>query len=218
MGYDNMTKILLVRHGQTTANLSEIFAGYTNAQLLKQGYQQAKLTAKFIVENYKVDKVYSSDLDRAYETGKAVADLLHMDVIREKGIREINGGDWEGVKFVTLAEKYPEAFKIWLTDLKNARCTRGESVEELAERVMATLKRIAEENEGKTVVVVSHGTPIRVVQCLAQKGDLQGLTDIPWASNASVTELEYQEGLWKCIAASMDEHLGELVTALPETV
>ncbi len=213
-----MTKILLVRHGETTANRSEIFAGYTNAQLLERGRIQASLTAAFLIKNYKIDQVYSSDLDRAYETGKAVGDLLGKDVIIESDMREINGGDWEGVKFNVLLEEDAEAYGIWLTDLKNARCTGGESVDELKERVMNAMTKLAEKNKEKTIVVVSHGTPIRVIECMAKYGNLDRLSEVPWASNAAVTELEYRDGIWECISANMDEHLGEVRTVLPENI
>lgn len=179
---------------------------------------QAKLTADFVVNNYQVDKVYSSDLDRAYETAKAVADLLGLEVSKEKGMREIFGGAWEGVEYAVLEKTDPEAYALWLKDVGHSRCTEGESVEELGQRIMSTLTRIAEANDGKTVLVATHATPIRVMQSLVETGGLDEMKDIPWVTNASVTLMEYTDGKWECIAVSMDKHLGELRTALPKNV
>ena len=213
-----MTTILLIRHGETWANREHLFVGFTEAMLTDIGYQQAELTAEYVVQNYKVDKVYASDLKRAYETGKAVADRLGTEVIKEKGMREIFAGAWEDTKFSTLCEQYPEEYNTWLNDVGKARCVDGESVEELGNRVFATLTRIAEENEGKIVVVASHATPIRVTQSLIEQKNLTDMQQIPWVSNASVTEIVYENNEWRMVSVSKDEHLGELRTVLPSNV
>ena len=213
-----MTKILLIRHGETVANRGGIFAGYTDSQLTDIGYKQAEKTAQYVTEHYKVSGVHASDLQRAFETGKAVADCLGIEVIPEKGMREIFGGAWENVKFAELCEKYPDEYGVWLHDIGKCKCVDGESVEELRERVMETLTRIAFKNEGKTVVVATHSTPVRVVQCLIEHGDLTKMREVPWVSNASVSEIEYCDGEWKCIAMGQDIHLGELCTVLPDNV
>ena len=67
-----MTRLLFVRHGQSKANLDGVFAGQIDPALTELGCRQAECTAEFIAENYKVDAVYSSDLQRAYQTGLAV--------------------------------------------------------------------------------------------------------------------------------------------------
>ena len=213
-----MTRILLIRHGEGVANRRDVFSGYSDVALEEKGRLQAAWTAKFVTEKYHIDKVYASDLQRALETGKAVADLLGMEVIPEQGVREINGGDWEGVPFSELPIRFPEDYHTWMTDIGWVRCTGGESTEELGKRVYETLTRIACENEGKTVVVATHATPIRAMQTLIEKGDIAKMQSVSWVSNTSVTELEYHEGMWKCIAVGQDAHLKEFRTKLPENV
>ena len=66
----------MIRHGQSCANVEKYFAGHLNSPLTALGVSQAQLTAQYIFQHYCVDHVYASDLDRAYLTGKAVADLL----------------------------------------------------------------------------------------------------------------------------------------------
>ena len=213
-----MTRVLLIRHGETWANRRAEFAGFTDAILTELGCAQAEKTAEFVLANYKVDKVYASDLQRAFNTGKAIADKIGVEVIPEKGMREIFGGLWEDVPYATLCERYPEEYGVWLNDIGKSVCTEGESTVELGERVFGTVKRIASENEGKTVVIATHATPVRVTQTLIEYGNLDNMQNVPWVSNASVTELICEDGKWRVVKASMDEHLGKMKTVLPDDV
>lgn len=212
-----MTTLLLIRHGESEANHQRIFAGQINPDLQPDGLLQAELTAKYIAGKYKVDKVYASDLIRAYKTGKALAELLGMEVVPDKKLREINAGEWEGKHFSDLPNLYPEDFYVWLHDMGHAHPTGGESVRELGDRIMAELTKIAEENDGKTVAVATHATPIRAVQSILETGSVDAMSKISYVSNASVTELGY-DGEWKLVSVGTDEHLGAMRTALPSNV
>ena len=209
-----MTTLLLIRHGESEANRHGIFAGQINPDLQEEGVKQAELTAEYIAENYKVDKVYASDLTRAYRTGECVAKRMGLSLETDKNLREINAGDWEGVLFTELPEKYPEDFNMWMTDMGRAHPTNGESVRELGDRVMAALTKIALENDGSCVAVATHATPIRAVQSIMETGSVDGMSKIHYVSNASVTILTF-DGEWKLEAVGIDEHLGALKTALP---
>ena len=213
-----MTTLLLIRHGQSIANLEKRFAGQWNAELTETGIKQAKLTAQYIKENYNVSKVYASDLSRAFETGKCVSDILGIEIIPNKNLREICAGNWESMTFDDIRAKYAEDFSVWTNDMGHSRCSGGESVAELAKRVISALTEIAQENDGKTVAIATHATPIRVTQSMVQTGSLDQILSIPWATNASVSELEYNDGKWAFKKISIDSHLSELVTTLPANV
>ncbi len=213
-----MTTILLIRHGESQANRKNIFAGHLDIELEEQGVLQAQKTARYIAENYKVDKVYASDLKRAYETGKALADLLGLPITADKDLREIDGGEWDEKNFDTLDTLFPEDFGLWRRDLGKAKCTGGESVAAVGERVMAAVTRIAEENAGKTVAIATHATPIRTMQCLVDSGTMENMKNYEWVSNASVSEFTYENGMWKIVEMSHDAHMGDMRTALPEGV
>lgn len=213
-----MTTLILVRHGESTANRQRIFAGHYDAELQDRGLEQARKTAKYLVKNYKIDKVYASDLKRAYVTGKCTADLAGVEIIPDAALREIRAGKWDGMKFDDIITTYPDDYGVWMNDIGRARATAGESVTELCERVMKKLTQIATENDGKTVVIATHATPIRVTQSTVQTGGLEKMKDIPWVSNASVSVLEYDGGKWEFKLISEDKHLGELSTSLPKIV
>lgn len=212
-----MTKLILIRHGESEANAEGVFAGQINPDLEQKGLDQASLTAKYVADNYKVDKIYSSDLQRAYKTALCLADITGLEVEKNQNLREIFAGDWEGLTFDQLQEKYPEEYGVWLNHIGKARCTGGESVAELGNRVMDALTKIAQSNAGKTVAVATHATPIRAMQSLVETGGLDEMENIPWVSNASVSVFEY-DGEWKIVSLSVDSHLAELKTVLPKNV
>jgi len=213
-----MVTLILIRHGESQANRQRIFAGQIDPDLQNKGIKQAKLTAKYIVEHYNVDKIYSSDLQRAYKTALCLAEELNIEITQDKNLREIHGGEWEGIKFSDLPVKYPKEFNIWMNHIGLSCCVGGESVKQLGDRIMRAITKIAEENEGKTVAVATHATPIRAVQSIIQSGSVEAMENIPWVSNASVTVLEYDNNVWKIIEVSKDEHLAELKTELPTSV
>lgn len=213
-----MTTILLVRHGESTANLEELFAGDYDAPLTPLGHTQAECTANFVLNNYKVDAVFSSDLARAYDTGKHIADKLQLPVQTDKGLREINGGLWEAKPFARLGDTHPEEYRLILNDIGNAWCPEGESVAQLDRRVWETVCRIAREHEGKTVVIATHATPVRVVQWHMTGLPADAMQSIPWVSNASVTELKWENGTLSPVKVGQDAHLADMRTFLPSTI
>ncbi len=213
-----MTTVLLIRHGESAANRDDMFAGHYDAELLPRGFEQAAASAKYIKENYKVDRVYASDLQRAYNTGKCVADAFGLDVTPDASFREIDAGHWDAVTFDDIYKKYPEEFTVWMNDISRGYCPGGETITELGERVFGAIGRVVRENEGKTIVIASHATPVRVAYTLAKYGTLDKTQEIPWPSNASVSVLYYDNGKWSCGDYSIDEHMGELCTFLPEGV
>ena len=213
-----MTTLLLIRHGQSQANLTRCFAGHLDAPLTQLGQQQAACTAEFVANAYSVDAVYGSDLLRAFDTGEAVARKVGLKTEPDAQLREIEAGRWEGVAFSQLEQDFPEDYGLWLRDIGNSRPTDGESVAELARRIDGALRRIAEENPGKTVVIATHATPIRVTQWNLSGQPLSYMKEIPWVSNASVTELFYENGNFRLGKIAQDGHLAELKTSLPANV
>lgn len=213
-----MTRIILVRHGMSKSNENKTFTGQGNSPLNEIGLKQAELTAAYITENFEPDVIYASDLDRAFKTAQAVAKCVGKEVIPNKNLREVDAGEWDGLTFDELNERFGEEYKKFRCDIGNAVCTGGESVRALAERVTAEIRRIAEKNSGKTVVIGTHATPIRAAMCVFAHRPVEDMKDIPWVSNASVTVLDYENGEFTFERVSADEHLKELVTVLPSNV
>ena len=211
------TTIYLVRHGQSMGNLNDQFIGHTDIALTELGYRQAEMAAAYL-KDIPIDAIYSSDLQRAYNTALATARVKGLPVTKTAQMREVFGGKWEGECFSELHKLYPEDFGCWCTDFGTCRCTVGESVWELQCRIVGEVRRIAEENPGKAVAIFCHATPIRVFRAHCDGADTQTMGAIPWASNASTTVAEYENGEFKLVQYSIDHYMGDLVTALPDDV
>lgn len=208
------THLYLIRHGESEANKIDAFAGHSQFKLTEQGRAQAQKVAEYLSTMH-VDAIYASDLPRAYQTSLPTAARLGLEVIPTKGMREINAGDWEGRTFTDLQTNDP-AYATWMTDIGHARPTGGESVTELQARVLAEIERIARENDGKSVLIFTHATPIRTfaAHCAGKTADT--MREIPWMSNASVTHATYERESREFTMIEYDKHdfMGDLVTVL----
>lgn len=213
-----MTTFLLIRHGESESNLKRFFAGQCDVALTPLGHQQAQCTAEFIAANYHVDAVYASDLQRAYDTGVHIASCFDLPVHSEPGLREIFAGQWQGKAFDTLETVYAESYRHWLGNIGNACCPGGETVAQLAERVNNAICRIAEENPGKTVAIATHATPIRTLVWRTTGLPLSEIKHVPWVSNASVSELRWDNGILTPVRISQDAHLADMQTRFPPNV
>ena len=213
-----MTTLLLVRHGLSLANREKFFAGQADVPLLPMGQLQARATGAFLREHYAAHKVYASDLVRAGETGQILAQILGCPLETDKGLREIYAGAWQEKTFDYLTEHYPEGYGVWRQDIGKAQCPQGESVAEMGLRVREALTRICRDNPGKTLVIATHATPIRAMESWAKFLDFSRMGELPWVSNASVTELFYEDGVWQLGKVSQDAHLQDLRTVFPANV
>ena len=211
------TKFIMIRHGFSVANNEKRFAGHSDFPLTDLGKIQAERCAEALKDE-KIDVIYASDLSRAFETAVPIARSHKLEIVPHKGLREIFAGEWEGKAFSELEEEYPESFGVWKNDLANAHPDGGESICQLYNRILATMKELANENEGKTICIATHATPVRSV-CTASMGlDCAGMSKIGWSANASISIFEYEDGKFTALEASRTEHLGDLTTKLPKNV
>ncbi len=210
--------LIVVRHGQSVANLEGKYAGHYNTPLTDAGKLQAEKSAEYVAEKYKIDAVFSSDLDRAYETAKALGDKVGIEVVKSAEIKEIFCGTWENMKVTDVAAEYEEDYKVWVNDFCNCRPTNGESVKEHYERIVRAFEKLAKEYAGKTAYVATHGTPIRVLMAETCGAGLEKIAEVPWASNASLTFIDYKDGKLVAGKTSFDDHLAEMKTQVPKGV
>lgn len=213
-----MTKIFIIRHGQSIANFIGKFAGHSDFDLTELGHRQASLAADYLFEREKVDAIYASDLLRAYNTAVPFAKKYNLPITASKELREIYAGKWEGLSFDQIAKLYPKDFSDWMNDFSNARCTEGESVAELYERVRSYVCRIADENDGKTILIATHATPVRAVNCFAMGYGADGMAEASFCGNASLNSFTYENGIATVIDTNVNEYLGELATEVPAKI
>jgi len=211
------TNIYLIRHGESEGNLHNMFLGHYDLDLTEKGVSQAKVTAQYL-KNIEVDAIYSSDLKRAYSTALCTAVLINKPIIKNKALREIFAGEWEGLPFMDIGKTYKESFDTWLNNFGHAVCDGGESVEELKKRFVNAVLEIATANEGKTVFIFTHATPIRLLAAHCLGKGIDEYKSVPWSANASVTHVVYSEGRFELIEYSKADFMGDLVTRFSSNI
>ena len=211
------TVVYVVRHGESEGNRRDAFVGHTDVELTDIGRAQARNVAAYF-ENITIDAIYSSDLKRAHETAEYTAQTKGLSVMDDPRLREIQAGEWENRTFTELANAYPREYDLWLHDIGRSACVGGESVAALQNRVQRAVQELVCQNPGKTIAIFCHGTPIRALKAAWDGVGTEGMKEIPWASNASVTKAEYSNGIFTVLDYSIDGFHGELVTKLPENV
>ncbi|NUW42855.1 bifunctional RNase H/acid phosphatase [Nonomuraea rhodomycinica] len=161
------TSLLLLRHGETPLSVERRFSGLGDPELTPHGLAQAAAAAERLSRPpYRLDAIVSSPLSRARRTAQAVADMSGLAVEVDDDLRETDFGAWEGHTFTEVQRRWPEELKRWLAD-SDAAPPGGESFTQVAERVQRARDRLLERYEGRTVLVVSHVTPIKTVLRLA---------------------------------------------------
>jgi broad specificity phosphatase PhoE len=156
-----VTELLLVRHGETDWNRERRFQGHADTPLNEKGREQAHALAAELAGE-QIDAVYTSDLSRARETAEIVAARLGADVVPLRELREIDVGDWEGLTWPEIEERFPEGAEAW--HVNGAGWEAGETYEQLGERIVPALLRIAERHPSERILVVGHGGTIRATR------------------------------------------------------
>jgi probable phosphoglycerate mutase len=152
--------MLLARHGETEWNRVGRWQGHADQPLNETGRRQAAELAAALTGDG-VAAVYSSDLRRASETARVVGDVLGLPVTEDPALREIDVGSWSGLTRDEVRERYPDGFERWLGGEIGHD---GESREQLTDRVVGAVERIAAAHDEETVLVVTHGGAIRALR------------------------------------------------------
>ena len=187
-----MTKIFLIRHGETEWNRVGKLQGISDIRLSPEGINQAHLLAEHTPFNA-VDAVYSSDLVRAVMTAKILSDKFNLPIIRERGLRETNFGDWEGRFLSDLAKENPNGFSNFFTRPDKVQPPGGETFLQSQARIMNALDEIIADNEDRNIIVITHGAAIRLIICAALYIPIRKM----WAisqNNMAVNILTFDEG------------------------
>ncbi|GAA0912238.1 bifunctional RNase H/acid phosphatase [Nonomuraea longicatena] len=161
------TSLLLLRHGETPLSAERRFSGLGDPDLTATGLAQAEAAATRLARPpYRIDLIVSSPLKRARQTAEAVARRTGLGVEVDADLRETDFGDWEGHTFTEIQRRWPDELTAWLADPAVAP-PGGESFAEAARRVQRARDRLTERHLGRTVLAVTHVTPIKTLLRLA---------------------------------------------------
>jgi ribonuclease H / adenosylcobalamin/alpha-ribazole phosphatase len=160
------TRLLLLRHGETELSVQRRYSGRGNPALTQVGLRQAGAAARYLAHRGGIAAVFSSPLQRAYDTAATAAKALGLDVTVDEDLIETDFGSWEGLTFSEAAQRDSELHRRWLQDT-GITPPGGESFEAVLDRADRARERIVAGHQGDTVLVVSHVTPIKMLLRLA---------------------------------------------------
>ncbi|MET9883732.1 bifunctional RNase H/acid phosphatase [Streptomyces sp. NPDC006430] len=160
---------VLLRHGETALTPQKRFSGSggSDPELSPAGRRQASAVAEALAARGTVQTIVSSPLRRCRDTARVVADRLGLEVIIEQGLREVDFGAWEGLTFAEVQERFPDDLQAWLDSPKAAPTGGGESFAAATRRISATRDRLLAAHAGRTVLLVTHVTPVKILVRLA---------------------------------------------------
>jgi 2,3-bisphosphoglycerate-dependent phosphoglycerate mutase len=204
-----MTELLFIRHGETDWNRRACFQGQIDVPLNGNGLAQAeRLGARLAAEPH--DLFFSSDLQRAQQTAAPLAAAWRQQPVLVPGLREQGFGEWEGLDFPTIQERYPALWPQWLEHAPDFATPGGESATQFHARVLEAVKSLAAQAPGRRVAVVTHGGVLDMLWRTAHGLPLVGqrACAIP---NTGINRLRWVDGSVVVDAWADDEHVRDLL-------
>ena len=201
-----MTKIFLIRHAEAEGNLYRIVQGQMDAAVTGRGERQIDaLSERF--RDVPLDALYSSDLRRTVTTASAITRYHELPLIKMPELREINLGECEGLSFGDLDHIDPVQMSYFNNDPMRWRAPGAETFAECTDRVYNAILRIAKENPGRTVAVVSHGMAIRSLLAYILGVRSEDIPSLPHGDNTAVSRLTYENGRFSVDYYNDNSHL-----------
>lgn len=184
-----ITRLYLIRHGETEENQRGILAGSTDVPLNGNGRSQSMVLAK-LARTLPVDAIFASPLQRAVETA-ILAFGKEARIITDSSLREFHFGEWEGLHFSDIAKRYPELWKTWVHDWEHTNIPGAEAFTAFAQRVISFSTGLLHSHQGQNLAIVSHGGWIRALLAHLFSGSAgTGYWKFK-VENATVTEVEF---------------------------
>lgn len=160
-----MSRLLLVRHGDTKLNSAERYWGHTDVELSSSGLRQAEQLRDYLTQE-KIDAAYSSDLKRASITAEIIASKHKTGLITCPELKEINFGKLEGLNFAEISRLYPEVARLWIERSPQLQYPEGESVSHFRQRIDSFItSRLKGHLPEETILIVAHSGVLRTLIC-----------------------------------------------------
>jgi broad specificity phosphatase PhoE len=178
--------LTIVRHGETSANLTGVWHGSTDTPLTERGRRQAERVAAHLAASYAdATALYTSPLERARHTAEAIARALGLELRLEPGLREYDLGSWEQKTYRELLEEH----QLWQNQARDPDFAPhgGESARDVVARFRASLERIEAAHGGERVILVTHGGALALALAALLRGRVGEWYD-PMA-NCALSEL-----------------------------
>lgn len=202
-----MTRLIIIRHAESAYNVQGRIQGHHDSELTPKGRRQAASLARRVFRKFKVDKIYSSDLGRAYSTTLAIARHTRLPIRRDPLLREIHLGDWEGMTPEEVDRLYDKGYQRWLKKPTACPIPGCEGIAHFRRRIARRMEAIARSNRGKTVLVVTHGGAITALLAAWLQADFDTLLLNLQIDNTSITIAEATERRVRLLTVNDATHL-----------
>ncbi len=187
-----MTKLVLIRHGETNDNKGQLLCGWSDPCLNEYGRQAAEALSGHM-RRMKLDAIIYSGLQRAEETAYIIGRGRDIPILVRESFKELNFGVFEGLRMKDIEMQQPELYKELERDFIHFRFPEGESLYDMNKRVIAATEALVEEYRENTVALVAHSGVIRCILAHYITGDINKHWSFK-VEHCSLSILELQEG------------------------
>ena len=206
---DQATRIIAVRHGETAWNVDARIQGQLDIALNPTGLLQAARVAQALADE-SIDAIYASDLLRAWQTARAIAEVADCPLKPSLGLRERGFGRFEGRTYAEIESLWPEESMHWRKRDPHWAPIGGESLTTMRKRVLDTVTQLAQQHLGQQIVLVAHGGVMDLLYRLATGQELQAPRT--WMlGNAAINRLLWTPDGFTLVGWSDTSHLEDLI-------
>lgn len=187
-----MVKLILVRHALTIDNQKSRLSGHIDSSISEEGKEQIDKLTNYL-KDFDIDKIYTTTSSRTKSTVKKLSELKSIEIIERESLKEISFGNFEGLTFDEIKNKYPEEFQDMIQKGYEYKYPNGESLIDSYNRVCIELDNIISNNDNRTILICSHGGTIRNIITYLISNSYKYHWNFK-IDNGSVTILEVQDG------------------------
>ena len=187
-----MVKLILVRHALTVDNQKSRLSGHIDSSISEEGKEQIDKLTNYL-KDFDIDKIYTTTSSRTKSTVKKLSELKSIEIIEKESLKEISFGDFEGLTFDEIKDKYPKEFQDMIEKGYEYKYPNGESLIDSYNRVCIELDNIISNNDNRTILICSHGGTIRNIITYLISNSYKYHWNFK-IDNGSVTILEIQNG------------------------
>ena len=187
-----MVKLILVRHALTVDNQKSRLSGHIDSYISEEGKEQIDKITNYL-KDFDIDKIYTTTSSRTKDTVKKLSELKSIEIIEKESLKEISFGDFEGLTFDEIKDKYPKEFQDMIEKGYEYKYPNGESLIDSYNRVCIELDNIISNNDNRTILICSHGGTIRNIITYLISNSYKYHWNFK-IDNGSVTILEVQDG------------------------
>jgi broad specificity phosphatase PhoE len=183
-----MTRLILIRHGETDWNVEGRWQGHADVPLNPRGHRQAEEIARTL-SGTRLDALYTSDLERTLQTAAPLARNQQLQIKIDPRLREIDQGEWQGLLVSEIQIRYAKEFRQRRENPLEVAPPGGETALQVRERVLAAVQDILDAHPGQTVALISHGFALAVIRAYFQDIPIGKVWDLV-PGNGEIVELE----------------------------